>query len=147
MKSWSWQRLTSNGLRFGLGGPSSQAIASNERHGILPPPVIRLAIVLFPAPALPRRTSLIFSSNTLLKANEKEISRAAGCRDNHAERISEWGRWLRRLFISFRVSTSESTLAQAISCHRLRHRDRKSRDLLSHRLSPRPKLQLAHPSE
>src|SRR5436190_20822770 len=67
MKSWSLRRLTSNGLRF---GPSSQAIVSNERRGILPAPIIRQAIVLLPAPALPRRTSLISAPSTLLKANE-----------------------------------------------------------------------------
>src|SRR6266403_916840 len=63
MKSWSLQRLESNCLRF---GPSSQAMVSKERRGILRPPIIREAIVLLPAPAFPRRTSLIFALNTPL---------------------------------------------------------------------------------
>src|SRR4029077_13262500 len=82
MKSLSLRRLTSNGLRF---GPSSQAIVSNERRGILPPSVIWLAIVLFPAPALPRRTSLIFSSNTLLKANENKITAGENASRKHGQ--------------------------------------------------------------
>src|SRR5262249_49503809 len=47
---------TSRGFRL---GPSSHAIWSNERRGTRPSPMIRRAIVLLPAPALPRRISLI----------------------------------------------------------------------------------------
>src|SRR5262249_41573794 len=52
------RRLASNGFRF---GPSSHAISSNERRAMDRPPIIRRAIVLLPARALPRRTSFTFS--------------------------------------------------------------------------------------
>ena len=69
MKACSIRRLTSRGFRF---GPSSQAISSNERRGMGSSPMIRRAIVLLPAPALPRRISFI--AQTWTKTNEKEIS-------------------------------------------------------------------------
>ena len=49
-------RLSSRGFRL---VPGSQAISSNDRRGISALPITRRAIVLLPAPAFPRRTSLI----------------------------------------------------------------------------------------